>query len=232
MKQVVEDLQPAGDPADRTESGGCGGRRPAAARWTRPAAAAAAARPGCRRPARRRDRGRRRHRGRSARTSGWSRAETSRQRSALVRSDSPVAARSVHGQKHRPAAGSGSPRSRRRRSAAITSPPPAESPASASEPGSRPWSSSQRYASTSVVERGRKTMLRRATVVQAEHAPPRTAGPAPRSAGGTRRPSRRCSRHHGSRGWFRARQCRGTCHSPRKLSARTRSIFTPKVRSH
>jgi hypothetical protein len=49
---------------------------------------------------------------------------------ALVTKDGPVASMSTQGERHTPAAGSGSPTYRIATMAATTSPPPAESPAS------------------------------------------------------------------------------------------------------
>ena len=67
---------------------------------------------------------------------------------ARVVMDSPVPSISTHGEMPIPAAGNGSPASRKANSVAIANPPPAESPATAMLPGLIPWASSQRYAAT------------------------------------------------------------------------------------
>ncbi len=60
------------------------------------------------------------------------------QRSLLVRMDSPVAARSVHGEKSAAAAGSGTSASRSASMSESERPPPADSPATTMFPGGYP----------------------------------------------------------------------------------------------
>jgi hypothetical protein len=59
---------------------------------------------------------------------------------AFVRIDSPVQARSVHGEMHASAAARGKPASRAETARTMVSPPPAESPATTTRAGSAPYS--------------------------------------------------------------------------------------------
>src|SRR2546427_11681687 len=68
------------------------------------------------------------------------------QRLAFVRMESPVAARSVHGEKSTAAAGSGVPEARRASMSESARPPPAESPAMTMRSGKYPSARRPRYA--------------------------------------------------------------------------------------
>ena len=86
--------------------------------------------------------------------------------------DSPVTARSVHGEMLTPAAGRATPASRSATNPAMTSPPPAESPANAMRPGGMPSAAAGSVDRDQVVDGRGVRVLGRAAVVDVDTAAP------------------------------------------------------------
>ena len=94
------------------------------------------------------------------------------QRSVLVRMESPVAARSVQGEKTAAAAGSGMPAVRRASMSASVRPPPADSPATTMSLRSVARAQKRTIDRDGVIHSGWKLIFGREPIVRSKHAKP------------------------------------------------------------